>query len=168
ALAARTTVLPCFLCSGRAVGGSRYGWRRRIATGLAEILMPTAATMLLALVALAGFARGRRRAVVVRVMALTMAFGARPALFRTAAGTPDFNQFRLRGRCRRRLGSNGLFGAGGGFARGDGRCRRLSGCFDGLIRRSLNGFRLGRRFFGGTNGLRRSLSGGCFADGPGR
>ena len=154
ALAARTTVLACFLRGSRAIGGGgRNGWRRCIATVLAEILVPTAAAVLLALVALAGFAGGRRRTVVVGgVMALTMALGARPALFRTATGPPDFHQFRL--------GRRG-FGAGSGFAGRSGLCRCLGRRFDGLIRHSLNGFCfcLGRRSFVGNRGFRRSLNG---------
>src|SRR6185437_5364137 len=109
ALAARTMVLARLLWDGRAVGRGRNGWRRRIAAVLAEILMPAAAAVLLALVALAGFAGRRLRTAMVAVMALTMALGTRPPLIRTAAGPPDFDQFRFGGRSFDRSG----FGTGG-------------------------------------------------------
>lgn len=138
ALAARTAVL-LRRRRRRAVGRGCCGLRRRIGAVLAEmeILVPTPSAVLLALVALAaGFAGGRLGAVLLRLMAVTMTLGARPAFLRTAAGPPDFDQFGLSGRSRRGFDRRGLSGTSR-FAGGDGLCDCFSGrfsrCLDGLI-----------------------------------
>jgi hypothetical protein len=71
----------------------------------------TPAAMMLALLAFARFARGRRallRRGLMTATLMTVAIMARAAFFRTSAGPPDFDEFRRCLRCRR-------FRRGGGF-----------------------------------------------------
>ena len=134
-LAGGTALVLARLANRRGVGGSSgCGFGRHLGTRFAELVVAFAATAAMPLVfwSFAGLARGRagwRAFRETRVMALTVAIVARPALFRTPTGPPDFDQFggsdgfrRRRGRFRRRH-------LGGG--------RRLGGCLgrDMILRR---------------------------------
>ncbi len=114
--------------------------------------MAPTAPMRLALLALAAFGGSSRRAVLVRLMALTVTLGARPALFRAATGPPNFNQLRF-GRSCGSIGDNSGF-AGSDDLRG---CfdERFGGCFDSLVRRGRHGLGQGQGFFRRSRRLRR-------------